>query len=61
MIIVWKGKKDKRIELKGENVKATLHLVPNQELSINDSLWKIMEKKMSDDLFCKRLVLVLEK
>ena len=55
MIIVWKGKKDKRIELKGENVKATLHLVPNQELSINDSLWKIMEKKMSDDLFCKRL------
>jgi len=55
--IRWEGKKDKRIELKDENVSASLHLVPGESLNINDSLLKVIKNKMSDDISCKRLVL----
>lgn len=56
MEVRWTASYTKKVELKEDGVKAVFLFTPNKAKKIDSAVWKILKKKMADDIISGRLV-----
>ena len=56
VVLKWQGKKKREFRLADGGISATIHLSPGSIISVSESTWEELEKKVKLELLNKEIV-----